>query len=188
MHICIPQYRGGFLRLLGAGGMLGFDSCVWGDDEVVQLVAALEFARDAGAATAADGLFLPYNRLTDAAAPPLVAALEAGAMPELTDLALEFNEVGDAGLAALRPLLAGRLSSRLRRLGIGGHPRCPEMPRREQAWQPIALRRRHLWSRPSLGYSGEEGEGEGFSWPYLGPTLERMILAWSRIFRFRVEP
>ena len=119
---------------------------------MVQLVAALEFARDAGAATAADGLFLPYNRLTDAAAPPLVAALEAGAMPELTDLALEFNEVGDAGLAALRPLLAGRLTSRLRRLGIGGHPRCPEMPRREQAWQPIALRRRHLWSRPSLGY------------------------------------
>jgi len=59
MYICIPQYRGGFLRLLGAGGMLGFDSCVWGDDEVVQLVAALEFARDAGAATGADAFSSP---------------------------------------------------------------------------------------------------------------------------------
>jgi len=47
-------------------------------------------------------------------------------MPELTDLALEFNEVGDAGLAALRPLLAGRLTSRLRRLGIGTWTRGEE--------------------------------------------------------------
>ena len=41
-------------------------------------------------------------------------------MPELEVLAFEDNELlGDAGLAALRPLLAGRLSGRLRKFGFG---------------------------------------------------------------------
>ena len=117
--ICIPQYREGFLRLMGGGGALAFDNCGWGDEEVKTLAAALAYAQANGATTQADCLRLGANKLTDAAMPPLVEVIEAGAMPKLTDLYLEDNKLlGDAGLAALRPLLAGRLSGRLRSLAL----------------------------------------------------------------------
>ena len=95
-------------------------NCGWGDDGVKTLAAALAYAQANGATTQADCLRLGANELTDAAMPPLVEAIEAGAMPELEVLALQDNELlGDAGLAALRPLLAGRLSGRLLAFGFG---------------------------------------------------------------------
>ena len=92
------------------GGLLAFDRCAWADADVAQLVAALRHAHAAGATTQAHNLRLAGNRLTDAALPPLVEAFEEGAMPRVDRLALDYNELSDAGLATLRPLLAGRLS------------------------------------------------------------------------------
>ena len=108
--VCIPQYREAFLRLMSMGGLLGFEYCAWADADVAQLAAALRHAHAAGATTQAYSLRLGDNRLTDAALPPLVEAIEAGAMPCVNRLALEGNELTDAGLATLRPLLVGRLS------------------------------------------------------------------------------
>ena len=120
-NICIPQYREGFLRLMGGRGvLLNFDLCGWGDEEVKTLAAALAYAQANRATTQARILRLAANKLTDAAMPPLVEAIEAGAMPELRHFFLDSNEfLGDPGLAALRPLLAGRLSGRLWAFGFG---------------------------------------------------------------------
>ena len=60
------------------------------------------------------------NALTDAALPRLVAALSAGAMPEVSNLSLVRNQLTDAGLETLRPLLAGRLSQQLTNFAYGG--------------------------------------------------------------------
>ena len=119
--ICIPQYREGFLRLMGGRGvLLNFARCGWGDEEVKTLAAALAYAQASRATTQARTLWLSSNKLTDAAMPLLVEAIEAGAMPELDGLGLDSNEfLGDPGLAALRPLLAGRLSGRLGKFCFG---------------------------------------------------------------------
>jgi len=119
--ICIPQYREGFLRLMGGRGvLLNFARCGWGHEEVKTLAAALAYAQASRATTQARTLWLSSNKLTDAAMPPLVEAIEAGAMPELDGLGLDSNEfLGDPGLAALRPLLAGRLSGRLGKFCFG---------------------------------------------------------------------
>ena len=108
--VCIPQYRKAFLRLMRMDGMLGFDRCGWGDEQVRVLAAALVYAQANGATSQAIALYLGANRLTDAALPPLAEAIAAGALPKLKVLALVDNELGDAGLTTLRPLLAGRLS------------------------------------------------------------------------------
>ena len=120
-NICIPQYREGFLRLMGGEGvLLNFAGCGWGDEEVKTLAAALAYAQASRATTQAKTLGLSSNKLTDAAMPPLVEAIEAGAMPEMNELFLDSNEfLCDPGLAALRPLLAGRLSGRLGAFSFG---------------------------------------------------------------------
>ena len=113
--VCIPQYREAFLRLMRighgyVGSILGFDNCGWGDDQARMLAAALMYAHDNEATCRAGHLSLGGNRLTDAALPPLADAIAAGALPNLISLKLDHNELGDAGLTTLRPLLAGRLS------------------------------------------------------------------------------
>ena len=113
--VCIPQYREAFLRLMRighgyVGSILGFDNCGWGDDQARLLAAALMYAHDNEATCRAGHLSLGGNRLTDAALPPLADAIAAGALPHLISLKLDHNELGDAGLTTLRPLLAGRLS------------------------------------------------------------------------------
>ena len=104
------RYREAFARLMSAGGAIGFDGCAWADADVGQLAASLRYAHDVGATSQAEFLYLHNNRLTDAALPPLVEAIEAGEMPCLKHLSLSDNELTDAGLATLRPLLAGRLT------------------------------------------------------------------------------
>ena len=89
--ICIPQYREAFFRLMSSGGMLAFSRCCWKDAEVKQLVAALQCAHAEGATSQADVLFLRNNQLTDAALPILVEMLEAGVLPCLEKLWLDFN-------------------------------------------------------------------------------------------------
>ena len=116
--ICIPQYREAFLRLMALGGMLVFNSVRSSDAEALELFASLKYAHAEGATTQAHTLRLCDNHLTDASLPALVDMLEAGAMPELEVLFLVLNAFTDAGLATLRPLLAGRLSG-LRELGFG---------------------------------------------------------------------
>ena len=117
--VCIPQYRKAFLRLMRMDGLLNFNRCGWGDEQVRVLAAALVYAQANGATSQATSLRLGANRLTDAALPPLAEAIAAGALPKLERLALENNELGDAGLTTLRPLLAGRLSG-LTVLEFGG--------------------------------------------------------------------
>ena len=46
--------------------MMAFSCCDRGDNEVRQLVAALAFVRDVGAATAASSLVLAGNRMSEA--------------------------------------------------------------------------------------------------------------------------
>ena len=50
-EICIPQYRKGFLRLLGKGGRMNFNGCQWTNADVEQLVVALKYAHAAEATT-----------------------------------------------------------------------------------------------------------------------------------------
>ena len=92
--ICIPQYKEAFFRLMSSGGLLYFSRCKWTDAEVKQLAAALQCAHAEGATSQADSLYLQMNQLTDAALPPLVEMLKAGAMPCLKELWL----VGDSGI------------------------------------------------------------------------------------------
>lgn len=108
--ICIPQYREAFLRLMRAEGMLTFGSCAWADAQVAELAAALMYAHTNDATSQADNLALVSNELTDAAVPPLAAAITAGALPRLERLNLLHNQLGDAALSTLRPLLAGPLT------------------------------------------------------------------------------
>ena len=69
--ICIPQYREGFLQLMGGREvLLNFARCGWGDEEVKTLAAALAYAQASRATTQAQGLHLSFNKLTDAAMPP----------------------------------------------------------------------------------------------------------------------
>ena len=118
--ICIPQYREGFLRLMGECRMLSFDSCGWHDEEARQLAGALAFAHAQGATTPARTLILSGNRLTDAALPHLVAAFEAGALPSVDNLVLLDNRFTDAAIELLRPLLTGQLSAQLTQFSCGG--------------------------------------------------------------------
>ena len=116
--VCIPQYREGFMRLMRIGGMLNFYNCGWADAEAQLLFAAIQWAHGAGATTQAETLLLGSNKLTDAVVPLLVEVVEAGALPQLLELNLEDNELGDAALGALQPLLKGSLSH-LGALGLG---------------------------------------------------------------------
>ena len=119
--MCIPQYKRGFERLwCEPVAVLNYNMCGWGDKEAEELVDALEWAHAKGIDTPAKSLFLGDNALTDEALPRIVAALQAGAMPELGYLALDDNQLTDAGLETLRPLFAGRLSQQLESFGYGG--------------------------------------------------------------------
>ena len=98
----------------------GGDEIVCDIEPLLAYIQALVYAQENGTTTQSDTLILVANQLTDAAMPPLVEAIEAGAMPALKTLALQENRLlGDTGLAALRPLLAGRLSGRLVDFGFG---------------------------------------------------------------------
>ena len=103
--ICIPQYKEAFFRLMSSGGLLYFRECKWTDAEVKQLAAALQCARAEGATSQADELHLHSNQLTDAALPPLVEMLKAGAVPCLKKLWLH-NNSGTRDAAAKEALKA----------------------------------------------------------------------------------
>ena len=118
--VCIPQYKQGFERLWCGADDLDYGNCGWGDKEAEQLVDTLEWAHAQGIETPAHSLDLSANALPDEALPRLVAALQAGAMPKLRILVLEGNQLTDAGLETLRPLLAGRLSKQLTEFSYGG--------------------------------------------------------------------
>ena len=169
--ICIPQYREGFLRLMGGGGGLNFDMCGWGDEEVKTLAAALAYAQASRATTQADRLSLSNNKLTDAAMPPLVEAIEAGAMPELDELELDSNEfLGDAGLAALRPLLAGRLSGCLESFGFGS------LLTAEGARSLVALMADgHFAELTYLDLCDNRGLGDEGAWAIAGALSEGLL-------------
>jgi len=118
-NVCLPQYRKAFVRLMRGAGQLSYFNCGWGDEEAAVLCDALEWAHANDATTSACILFLGANKLTDAALPRLVEVLSAGAMPKLRTLILTDNALSDAGLSVLQPLVAGRLSQKLNKLGYG---------------------------------------------------------------------
>ena len=171
-NICIPQYREGFLRLMGGGEeLLSFALCGWGDEEVKTLAAALAYAQANRATTQARTLGLSSNKLTDAAMPPLVEAVEAGAMPELGELYLNSNELlGDPGFAALRPLLAGRLSGRLGRFTFGSQLTA------EGARSLVALMADgHFAKLVLLDLSKNRGLGDEGAWAIAGALSEGLL-------------
>ena len=108
------------MRLWRGADMLDYSNCGWGDADAERLAGALDWAHAQGIDTPAESLRLSANALTDAAPPRLVAALSAVAMPEVSALALGGNQLMDAGLETLRPLLAGRLSQQLTTFEYGG--------------------------------------------------------------------
>jgi len=91
--ICIPQYREGFLRLMGRAEALSYDGIGIGDAGVAQLLSALRYAHSAGVPSPATQLNLRSNQaITDAALPGLAATLEEGVMPKLEVLLID--EIG----------------------------------------------------------------------------------------------
>jgi len=91
--ICIPQYREGFLRLMGRAEALSYDGIGIGDAGVAQLLSALRYAHSAGVPSLATQLNLRSNQaITDAALPGLAATLEEGVMPKLEVLLID--EIG----------------------------------------------------------------------------------------------
>ena len=118
-NVCIPQYRQAYVRLMRGANKLDYSNCCWGDTEAASLYDALEWAHANDATTSASILGLRYNELTDAAVPRLVEVLSAGAIPELKGLYLDGNALSDAGLQLLQPLVAGRISRKLTKLGYG---------------------------------------------------------------------
>ena len=118
-NVCIPQYRQAYVRLMRGADKLDYSNCCWGDTEAASLYDALEWAHANDATTSASILGLRYNKLTDAAVPRLVEVLSAGAIPELKGLYLDGNALSDAGLQLLQPLVAGRISQKLTKLGYG---------------------------------------------------------------------
>ena len=119
-EVCIPQYREAFLRLMRGAEVLSFMYCSWGDDEVEQLCGALAYAHAAGSTTAAEGLYLTGNALTDAALAHLARAFAAGLVPRLEWLRLGRNKLTGAGLDALRPALADGHLAGLKELELSG--------------------------------------------------------------------
>jgi len=91
-EICIPQYREGFVRLMQQEGDLRFGDCGWGDAEVRELVASLQFAHAEGATSQARQLDLVSNKLTVTATNPLIELLASGAVPKLRKLWLLDNK------------------------------------------------------------------------------------------------
>ena len=106
-EICIPQYREGFLRLMGAGGELVFAGCNWKDPDLSLLAAALAYAHNEGVSTPAHKLYLSNNKLTGVGLAPLLDTIATGALPEMRELFLERNMgLGDAGAFALASALS----------------------------------------------------------------------------------
>ena len=120
-EVCIPQYREAFLRLVRGAEYLSFSRCSWGDEEVEQLCGALAYAHAAGSTTAARGLYLERNALTDAALAHLARAFAAGLVPRLEALWLGKNKLTGAGLDALRPALADGHLAGLKELRLDGN-------------------------------------------------------------------
>lgn len=91
--ICIPQYREGFLRLMGRAEALSYDGIGIGDAGLAQLLSALRYAHSAGVPSLATQLNLRGNHaITDAALPGLAATLQEGVMPKLEMLLID--EIG----------------------------------------------------------------------------------------------
>jgi len=119
-EVCLPQYRSAFFRLMALKGEMPFSNTKWGVEDVQQLAAALKAAHAGGVPTQANLLRLTYNQLPDAALPPLIEVMLAGAAPKLNYFTLQQNEFGDGALEVLSPLLRSPwLSSQLKTFGIG---------------------------------------------------------------------
>merc|ERR1740123_386050 len=100
---------------------MNFAMCDWTHIEVRSFMATFSYMRTAGVPTPAHTLGLDANALTDAALPPLIDGLLTGAMPQLRVLHLDRNELSDAGLDMLSPLLSGPLSGRLEGFSYGAN-------------------------------------------------------------------
>lgn len=90
-EICIPQYQEAFLRIMAKGSKLSFDVGAWGDEEVRDLVAALQYAHAEGATSQTRELNICDNNLTDESVPLLLKLLASGTVPKLVVFRLQGN-------------------------------------------------------------------------------------------------
>ena len=105
--ICIPQYHHAFLRLMKREGDMSYGNCGIGDVGVQMLASSLAFAHAAGSTSQANRLHLRGSKMTAAALPALMKVITEGALPELIELNLVDNDLGDTGATILIDSIVG---------------------------------------------------------------------------------
>ena len=138
--VCIPQYREAFLRLLRGTKELEYGGCGWGDPEAEQFAIALEWAHEHGVETPVTRLYLGGNALTDASLPRLIAAL-AAVTPRLEKLFLRKNKLSDAGARVLAAAISDGKLPKLKKLDVLGNAIGDEAKAElEAAWRGAGRR------------------------------------------------
>ena len=122
-EVVIPQYKKGFLRLMGAADILMYDELGWGDEEVKILAAALvvKDKNGRGALPSLTELSLRNNSIGDEGMKAFAAAVGSGALPSLTELRLYANKIGDEGMKAFAAAVGSGALPSLTKLKLSGN-------------------------------------------------------------------
>ena len=105
-EVVIPQYKKGFLRLMGAADTLMYTSLGWGDEEAKDLAAALAVKDEngRGALPSLTKLYLSENQIGDEGMKAFAAAIGSGALPALKMVVVDSrNEKHPQLMAACQP-------------------------------------------------------------------------------------
>uniref|UniRef100_A0A7S3AR41 Uncharacterized protein n=1 Tax=Haptolina ericina TaxID=156174 RepID=A0A7S3AR41_9EUKA len=102
VDLVIERYREGFVRAFTNCSFISFKSMRWGDDEVILLTQAMEYAHANGGLGKLARLGLSGNLIGDKGCTALAKAFTvSGAFKELLTVDLFSNKIGDAGGQAL---------------------------------------------------------------------------------------
>ena len=112
-NVCIPQYAEAFTRLLGTSKLLGYSMLGWGAAEGEQLAAALAYAQRMGTAVAAESLLISGNKLGTAGVRAIGKVIEAGALPRLKELCIQYNGADDETREWIKTVARGAGCSRV---------------------------------------------------------------------------
>ena len=108
--VVIPQYKNGFLKLMGEATALMYTSLGWGDEAMQQLSSAFMYAHANGSMRNFVDLRLSNNRIGDEGMKAFSAATSSGSLRALTRLDLDGNQIGDAGMTDFsRAIASGSL-------------------------------------------------------------------------------
>merc|ERR1712086_1216124 len=100
-------YGAAFAEEMAGAVALYYIGLGWDDAQMLTLCEALRAAHAGGGLRKLERLDLESNKMGDGAMAALLALLEEGAMPNLKGLHLGYNQISDAGVAALASALRG---------------------------------------------------------------------------------